>query len=512
MLHAQNKSDLFYYNDSTSINIKKIKDTISLKTELYKKGYFFYTIAQKKRQEHTEYTVNLGKQTKIITVHNLSKKVQKQANLNHTTIHLKPNQFNQWTEQLINQLDKSGNSFSKISYKNHKISNDTLHCELHQNLSKQRFVDKITIKGYTRFSKRFIKRYLKTKKPFSTEQLLKIEQKINHLTFVENKKTPQVLFTKDSTSIYLFLNRIKANKLDALLGFSNQENNNKLQFNGYINIALNNILHKGESFTFKWNNSGLNQQEIDLTIDNPFIFNSPININYHLNIYRQDSTFVNTSQQIQLTYQPHYRQSIGAYFNNQNSTSFNNTTDNQNFSKNIIGVNYTYKQLNNWKFPKSKLELDFGYGNRKTNTKEIQLSFGSETLYDFKLTPLSHLFVKNRNQYLKSDKIATNELYRTGGATTIRGFTEQSITSYLYNFSNIEYRFFTNPISYLYLFSDFGHFKNLETDNNLTSLGLGYTLGTKNGLLNINYAVGKNQNQTFNFNNGLVHLNFITLF
>ncbi|ANW96873.1 hypothetical protein AXE80_11525 [Wenyingzhuangia fucanilytica] len=513
---GQKNSTNFILKDSLQYNfsLDGIHDFDDLEKKLNNEGYYFYTSTLIKKDSLDSYIINSSIKTNIVCIKNIPRKVQQIFKTKSESLYIVPKEISKWMQKINNDFDKKGESFSEIKLINHTLENDTLFCNLHIQQSNKRYIDKTIIKGYDRFPKRFLKHYIATKKPFSKELLNTTEQKINQLNFAKNTKKPAVLFTKDSTHLYLYIDRVKANKLDALLGFSNSEGSNKIRFNGYVDISLTNTLHKGETFAFKWNNTGEDQQEIDLNIDNPYIFNSPINAGYHLNIFRRDSTFVNTLHEFSIGYRPHYKHLINTYYHTEHSSTLNSFNSNiLEYSKNIYGIQYTYKELNNFGIPKSKVQLDFGLGTKKNQTVNTQQqTFKSDLIYSIEINPINHIYLENRNAYLRSPNKNINELYRTGGATTMRGFLEQSIIAHLYNYANIEYRYFTNIASYIYGFSDIGYFKNINQENNLLSFGLGYTMGIPSGLLKISYAVGKNQNTTFNLNNGLFHINFVTIF
>ena len=513
---AQKKTPNFILKDTLNylFTVKDIHHPDSLTTKLNSEGYYFFTTKLIKRDSLNTFLVNPGNKTSIIGIQEIPSNIQQQFKNKRETIYIHPSKLQKWIQKINDNFDRKGENFTEIKFIHQTQKNDTLFCDLVINQSQKRYIDKTIVKGYNRFSNRFLKYYINSKRPFSKELLSDTEKKINHLTFVKNKKKPAVLFTNDSTFLYLYIDKVKANKLDALLGFSNQQGQKKIKFNGYVDISLTNTLHKGETFAFKWNNTGNNQQEIDLLVDNPYIFNSPINVSYNLNIFRRDSTFVNTKNQFILGYKPHYKQTINTYYHNESSTTLNTSDSNIiEYKKNIFGVQYIYVDLNSFGIPKTKIKFDIGVGTKKSLTKTVQQqTFSSDVIYSIEVGPTSQVFLENRNAYLRSPNKNINELYRTGGATTMRGFLEQSIIAHLYDYANIEYRYFTNTVSYLYAFSDVGYFKNLTQQNNLLSFGLGYTLGIPSGLMKISYAVGKNQDTNFNLNNGLFHINFVTIF
>ncbi len=509
---AQEKREIYFIKDSLNYNlpIYSSPNFNILKEELSNNGYFFYKITSIKKDSIHYHAITPNTQTKTVAVHINDKTVNTIVKSKKGKHYLLAKDTPAFIKNITDEFDKKGLNFTQIKFTNQQLKNDTLFCDLSIEKSNKRYINKVVVKGYKRFSKRFVKRYLYTKKVFSKELLTETENKINQLSFVKNRQKPAVLFTKDSTHLYVYLDRVKANKLDALIGFSNQEGSSKIQFNGHIDISLTNTLHKGETLAFKWNNSGQDQQEIDLFVDNPYLFNSPVDVTYNLNIFRQDSSFVNTKHQLKLGYKPHYRHTVGIYYNKERSTSIDDISPE--YTKDLFGLTYLYQKINSWRIPKAKIAVDIGYGTRDTDIAATQQTLKTDVIYNFELNLNNHVYTQNRNAYLRSDNRTNNELYRLGGATTIRGFLEQSIVSHLYNFTNVEYRYFNNPISYLYAFTDFGHFRNLSTENNLISLGLGYTLGTKSGLLKISYAVGKSDDTSFNLSNGLFHINFVTIF
>ena len=513
---AQKNMPSFILKDSLqkSFSINDVHDFDALEKKMNNEGYYFFNIEPIKKDSTETYLIDLGKKTSIVGIQKIPENIQQIFKTKKETIYIRPKDAQKWIQKINNDFDQKGENFTEIKLINHTLQNDTLFCGLDILQSNKRYIDKTVIKGYDRFPKRFLKYYINSKKPFSKELLNTTENKINQLTFVKNIKKPAVLFTKDSTHLYLYIDRVKANKLDALLGFSNKAGENNIRFNGYVDISLTNTLHKGETFAFKWNNTGNDQQEIDLNIDNPYIFNSPINVGYHLNIFRRDSTFVNTQHEFSLGYRPHYKHLINTYYHNESSSALN--TSNANiieYTKNIFGVQYTYNKLNRFGIPKNRVKFDVGLGTKKNPAANIQQqTFKSDVIYTVEINPINHIFIENRNAYLRSTNKNINELYRTGGATTMRGFLEQSIVAHLYDYANIEYRYFTNIASYIYGFSDVGYFKNINQENNLLSFGLGYTMGIPSGLLKISYAVGKNQDTSFNLNSGLFHINFVTIF
>jgi len=422
---------------------------------------------------------------------------------------------------IINYFENKGASFTSTSLNNLAQNNNKLTANLQLNISEERKINTIIVKGYNDFPRKYLKHYLSLSKNsiFNLNTLNNIETEVNTIPFVTQFKKPAILFTKDSTTLYLHLKKKQTNTFDGIIGFSNKEGSNKLIFNGYLNLSLNNIFNKGESFSLNWKNNGEEAQTLNLKFTTPYIVNSKFSTSCEFSIYKQDSTYVNTKSKINLNYSITKNNFADIIFANENSNLTSNTNlDASDFKNTFIGLSYTYstlqevKNLNN---PKLLINLEYLKGNRivnhiKNNQDKIKLV--AEHL--FKLNQKNSISIKSINELLIGKNLLQNEMYRIGGINTIRGFNEQSIFTSKYSVTNIEYHYNINSISQLYSITDIGIL--LEPIKNSTSklygLGLGYKTISNNSIINLSYVIGKNEKTPFNFNNSKVHIKISYLF
>ena len=116
--------------------------------------------------------------------------------------------------------------------------------------SSSRKIDKVITRGYEDFPKKFITKYFLIDKNtvFSKQKLNQVSALSNKLDFIKEKKVPEVLFKKDSTHLYLFLDKIVTSSFDGLVNFSSKENGKGLLLNGNLDLKLNNTFNTGEKF------------------------------------------------------------------------------------------------------------------------------------------------------------------------------------------------------------------------------------------------------------------------
>ena len=423
---------------------------------------------------------------------------------------------------LANTLEGEGNSFSKVSLQNIEFHNSIAKAELVIEKSEKRKIDKIIIKGYDDFPKAYIKYslYLKEGNTFNLQTLKQTSVNLKNIPFVTEIKAPQVLFTNDSTYLYLYLKKKRSNSFDGMVGFSSKTEGSGLDFNGYLDVKLQNVFNHGEMISVFWKSNGNDSQQFDLATQIPYIFNLPISPQVSLNIFRQDSTYSNVNFNAAIYFDILKNSKVAALINSENSTNLQSVANLNNvvsFKKNNYGVNFLYRTPSEDAifFNKFNIYLRAFYGLRKTeNTKISQIKFDFIINYIWQLNLKNFIFIQNQSSILNSDNLFTNELFRIGGANTIRGFNEESIFASAYSIFNIEYRYKTNISAYFYTISDFAYIEdqiNNTTSNNY-SLGLGYSFLTKMGRLNISYAIGKYQDNPFNFSDSKLHIKMVSFF
>jgi hypothetical protein len=506
---------------------QKHKDTISLNSEINKisdylknLGYFTNTI-HKIDKEKTKYTAyfNLNKKVDyaIIKINNQEINYFKNFKQENGTIIIPIKQLQTILVKISKKLEKEGKSFSKIQLKNILIKQKNLFAELQINLSKQRKINKVIIRGYKGFPKSYLRNYfnIKSNTIFSQHKIEEIAANTKNLQFVSEIKKPQTLFTKDSTLLYLYLKKKQNNSFDGIINFSSKENGEVL-FNGNIDLKLNNILNTGEQFELFWNSIGEERQEFKISTEIPYIFNSVISPELSFSIYKQDSSFLNTKFYSNIKYQLKNNLKIGLVYSSESSENLNNKetlNTTTSFINNFIGLNFSYKKPNNDEFHNNKFYLEINpiIGKRKTdNNNTNQFKIKTITSYIWEFNNRQSIYIKNETGILNSDGYLNNEIFRIGGASSLRGFNEQSVFTSEYTFFNLEYRYLTSPKSYLYTITDFGQIK--EEKDHLTSFGLGYLFKTNNSQININITLGKKNQNPIDFNNSKLNVSWINIF
>ncbi len=112
------------------------------------------------------------------------------------------------------------------------------------------------------------------------------------------------------------------------------------------------------------------------------------------------------------------------------------------------------------------------------------------------------LYVFAGGGILASKDASVWEMFKLGGAKTVRGYREEQFVAPQVGWSNIEYRLLVVRSGWLAPFLDLGYYRD-GTSEWLYGWGLGMGLTSRIGLVTIHYALGKEDS----IGNGKVHIN-----
>lgn len=503
-------------------NLKTLLEEINkFDTLTTKIGYLERKLTKQEKINDTTFHFNysLGKRTNYLYIYLGNNK----SILNQTkdTLKIKTNQIKEWTKSTIKNLEKKGYPLVKLRLTNYKKTNNTLSSDLKIDLNNKRTFDDLIILGHDNFPKnikRSIIRNLK-KQDFNQKNIAILHKELNELTFTNQIKYPEVLFTKDSTKIFAYLEKSKPNKFEGYIGFSNNSQD-KLSLNGYFDLQLQNIFNSAEKLTLYWKNDGNKQSIFNITTEFPYLLKTSSGIRTKLQIFKQDSIFQNTSSEIQIGY--YFNINNKTFLGIQKTTSTNTQNSLNNPIKNYQNIFYTltYEHIISKKTKEpirknTEINIKTGIGKRKDKENTNRQFFAEiDIKQNISLNNYNNILIRTQNYILNSNTYLPNELYRFGGTNSIRGFRENSLQANLLTSLITEYQYSLSPSLYLHTVIDFAYFEDNinKTKKNTVSLGLGFAIQTKNGTFNLIYANGTTKNQAIKLSNSIIQIQFKTSF
>lgn len=490
--------------------------------KLNKKGYLDSKIIEKNKLNDSvfEYKYQLGKRINYARIYigvNFTEFIPQTYTSKNDSVTFPFEEIDFFLNAILKQLESKGYAMAKTKLSSIEKKNHYISASLSLNTESPRSINDIVINGYPKFPEGHKKNILRLykNKTFNQKSLEKIFTDFEKYRFVKQQKYPEILFTRDSTKIYVYLEKAKPNSFDGYLGFTNDENE-KLVVSGYLDLTLNNILNSGEKIALYWKSDGQDQKTFNLNLELPYIFKSPFGIKADLNIFKQDSTFQNTRTNLELGYYFNYNTRLYLGYQSTESSDIQNinSASINDYESSFIttALEYTNFANSDFLFPeKTNITLKTGSGKRDANSgNDNQFFISLLAKHNFYLNPKNIIQVKTQNFYLKSNQYITNELYRFGGINSVRGFNENSLQANTFSSLLTEYRYVATTNLYVHTILDYGFFNDTTTNTkeNLLGIGFGFGLLTKNGLFNLIYANGSTKNQEAKLSNSIVHISF----
>ncbi len=522
--------DSLNYSKSFDDYISLLNQIERLKTKLTKHGYIDTSIESITKQNDSlfEAKLYLGDKVNRIRIYLKSNFKETYPNLINNTkgedyIDLEITELESYLDNLNAKVAELGDPFSTLQLINlSKLKPNLIIADLKIVSNQKRRIDNIIIKGYYKFPTSYVKHFLKLKtgKSFNLNAIKKKVELLNELRFASKIKDPEVLFTQDSTTLYIYVEKTKTNNFDGFLGFGTNESTNKIEFDGYLDLKIINNLNYGETLNLFYKSDEIDQQTFKVDADIPYLFSTPIGIQVGLKIFRKDSTFLNANQYAKVNYQINTQHKIGIGISTTNSTNLlaSDTDILNDYTTNYYTLQYNYTRtqpldplfpINFW------FDFSSSFGHRDNNLgKQKQSVFSFDTYKIFNLNNKNSIYTRLNGATLTSNDYLDNELFRFGGINSIRGFEENSLVANLYGVINTEYRYRLSNSIYVHSVFDAAYFEHKLSNNKEKLFGFGFGLGllTNAGLFRLNYSSGKSESRPFKLSDSKVHLSLTATF
>ena len=503
--------------------ILAIEDTLVL---IKKQGFYDAKVNSLIRKDSFNYEVILNK-NQMVEYIEISNKSEFDENivkiLNKYTENGKLIRFEQIesvSKEITEILSEGGYPFGKVGFINYQLVNPTtIKLEMEIQYGSKRNIDKVIVKGYENFPKNFIKNIFKPGKSNSldVDKALSLANKIDKTGFARNIKDPEILFTKDSSALYLYVEKIRRNTFDGFISFDTNENSGRINIEGYAKINLINTFNGGEKINFDFRSQKNQDRSLNSDVYIPYVFGSPLNLKYGLNLIQKDSSYTSNENLIDIDMIfGNIRSGLGLQTNK--STSEEAIENVENFKSKLINVFSEYIILDNSDqlIPELfKISLRYGSGLKEQSAEKTNFSKYSVELHrKFNLSSKFKLQSSITRRKINSKNLVNNELLRFGGYNSIRGYDENSIFTDGYTLLKTSLNYYLNDTIYIYTIFDLANYSNeiLDLDEDIYSGGLGFSSRTENGIISISYSKGNSWGNSFNLKNAKINVIFITFF
>ncbi|TXI82320.1 MAG: hypothetical protein E6Q44_02260 [Flavobacteriales bacterium] len=440
------------------------------------------------------------------------------------------------TRTLLTEWENHGHPFARVWFDSLAHTADGLSAVLCADPGRLVRYDSVVVRGTVRTSMRYLQASIAIKPGdlYNESVLNAVDNRLRELPFITQKQRPFVQFTPESTKLFLFLDAKKASSINGVLGLQPDAVTGRVQLTGDIDLRLRNALRRGEAIALNWRSLQNSTQDLKVSGNLPFAFNTPFGIDASLKLFKRDTSYLEVTSRIGAEYLMTRGDKVTLFVNSKSSDRLGSNTYAQAGMADVTLVSYGLsigRERFDYRFNprrghalllegsagrKHTSQAVFGLVEQPPTITTVQLEVMGTTVAHVALGRKSTIRLVAQGGHMENDDLYTNELYRMGGSKSLRGFDEASILCSSYAIGTVEYRFLFEENSNFFLFVDQGWWeRNVQDDFSTDTpigFGLGTTFETKAGLFSLTYALGQQFDNTVQLRGGKVHFGFISLF
>lgn len=440
----------------------------------------------------------------------------------------RPKELASLMKSLNESLVNDGFPFSRVYLSDIKYEGVNLSGKLNINKGSHYNWSKVHVKGDSSISSTLISSIIQIKKgdTYNESLLNSISDYIKQSNYLQEIKPAEVLFTKEGAELFLYLRSVPVSSINGIIGLQPNPVTERLSVTGELSLKLINVLHHGEMLQLNWRSIQSGTQSFNAGVNYPFLFKSPFGIDLNFQLYKRDSTFLETKSNVGIQYFLNKGLILKAFYQNHTSSILSSSGLLPSYSgirNNAYGLSLTKRQLDYLPNPSRGYYLSFenALGNRtSTNADSISVkntTFRSSLKFQLfiPLTKRNILKIGIDGDNYYAPVVYTNELFRFGGLNTLRGFNEEEIFASTKVITSIEYRFLTDKNSHFFIFYDQSVYENISAKyirDTPFGFGTGFSFGTQLGIFSISYALGKQFDNPILLKNGKIHFGYIAYF
>ena len=458
------------------------------------------------------------------------------------------------TEKILSYYENNGYPFVQLKLDSIRQSGDTLSGALEASLGPRIVFDSIAVEGTVKISQGYLMQYLGVKKgePFSQKIFKTIDKKLQELPFARVTGPSRVSFKSKKALVTIKLDKKSANFFNGVIGILpnspqlvNTNSGSNLLLTGDLQLILINSLKTGERIDIAWKSLKPGTQRLKAATSFPYLFNSPFGVEEKLDLFKQDTSFVNFSNNLGLLYSLSANNHLKIFWEYKSTNVLADAKSGE-FQQNISNsyglevqlekLDYRYNPTRGTRVTASvqggtrtigggedgKVEVTYPLADSNVTATSLipdrsnLLKFYLTGEYYIPLFKVTTIKLASSSGYLLNPYLFDNDLDRIGGFALLRGFDEQSLYVSLYSIFTVEYRLLLERNSYVGLFFD-GAFTERQTFTRYEKdwpygFGASISFQTKPGIFSIMYAVGSQQGNPVEFRSAKIHFGFVSLF
>ncbi len=364
--------------------------------------------------------------------------------------------------------------------------------------------------------------------PFDPARASAIRQRLMRLNIFSQVSEPALYMRGDRGGLLIQVQEGSTNTFDGVVGYiPGSVAGEGGTFTGMVTIVMRNLFGTGRKMNLRWQKEDRTTQDLALAYTEPWLFGLPVNVGAEFQQRRQDTTYVRQAGRLRAELMVSEELSVSVVGGSESviPSSDTLTTRVPRSSMLTIGGEALYDTRDDLYNPArgARYRADYHFGRKRVNespgavpvTASVQ-RFGLDL--EFYISPFARQVIAMglHGRQVQGGSIDDSELFRFGGANTLRGYRENQFVGARVAWTNTEYRLVVGRQSFLYGFFDTGYYSRpgsvVRSTPGSEAFHFGYGIGmrfdTPLGNLGVSFALGKGDS----FAQGKVHFGILNEF
>jgi outer membrane protein insertion porin family len=359
---------------------------------------------------------------------------------------------------------------------------------------------------------------LKLDESYRGSRIESARRNLKKLPFIRRVAEPKLVVNEQGeTGLVFDLEEARMSRIDLVAGFSPGAKERSGTFSGLVDLELLNIFGDGRKARVHWERPDKSIQAIDLAWVEPWVLKQPVSLQFDFNQRIEDTLYV--TRQFGAKMSVHLSSYVSVWGTAHREAVIVDSTDAtllglESSRTNYLETGIEFDSRDHPLNPRSGVYFSTfgGQGWRRLSDETLEGAkkdyihhrIGIDNEVDFEVLPFWILSVSTHARSLDSDEpeIRLPDLYRLGGARTLRGYREEQFLGSRLGWASLEARYWLGEASRVFLFTDAGgiyrEFRELDQQKKTTiyrtSAGLGLRLETGLGVWGIDYGIGESDN------------------
>lgn len=349
-----------------------------------------------------------------------------------------------------------------------------------------------------------------------------IRSRLNRLNIFSRVDEPELYMSGARSGLLLRVEEGKTNTFDGIAGYTPGATPAEDGYlTGMVTIGMRNLFGTGRKLNLHWQKEDRHSQDLAVGYVEPWMFGWPVNAGAEFQQRRQDSTFVRQAGTFKLEVMASEELSLSLLGTTESVIPSSDTLVARvpRSASLGVGAEVLYDTRDDYYSPQSgaRYRADYHVARKRIAATVLSTAVDANVQrygldLELYVSPLARqvIAVGVHGRQVEGGGTDESQMFRFGGATTLRGYRENQFIGSRLAWTNTEYRLLLGRHSFLYGFIDTGYyFRPGDVRTALSSTeafhygyGIGLRFDTPLGNMGVSFALGKGDS----FAQGKIHV------